>query len=157
MSSTSRQKDSGGSSGKKCKSPNQSQVKAPAPLAPSRLPYKIFHCPLFLHQKHSHACVALRAKRICRMNCAEFFEWSKQNEETIKEIVKRHEAPIRDHLKRYELPFSGDLIESVMPKGENICEYCGKPFKTKGRLDGHLNKKHKRQLFMKKEAKNGRY
>ena len=116
------------------------------------LPYKMFHCPLFLHQKHSHACVALRAKKVCKVNCRDFFEWAKENEETVKAVVTKHEASIRRHLKQHELPSDVDLNESVMPRGENICEYCGKAFKTEGRLKSHEKKKHKRQLHAKAET-----
>lgn len=112
-------------------------------------PYKILHCPLFQHQKHSHACIVLRAKRVCRINCADFFEWANQNEETIKEVIGKHETVIRSHLKSYDLDSGSNLIGNVMPKGENICEYCGKAFKVKGRLEGHKKKKHKRQLAAK--------
>jgi hypothetical protein len=115
------------------------------------LPYKYLHCPLFLHQKNTHACVDLRAKRICKINCRDFFEWAKENEETVKAVITKHEASIRRHLKQRGLPDDAELIKSVMPRGENICEHCGKAFKTEGRLKSHEKKKHKRQLHEKSE------
>ena len=112
------------------------------------LPYKILHCPLFLHQKHTHACIALRAKKVCRVNCPGFFEWVKDNEETVQAVVKKHEAPIKSYLARHELPNGPeDIIGNIMPKGEHICEFCGKAFKVEGRLKTHREKKHRRQIF----------
>ena len=125
--------------------PLQTSFKEKAPS----LPYKILHCPLFLHQKHSHACIALRAKGVCKVNCKDFFEWAMKNEETIKEILNKHESAIRSYRKSKEIDSQASLLEAVMPKGGKICDFCGKAFKTEGRLKGHRERKHKRQLFQK--------
>jgi hypothetical protein len=106
--------------------------------------YAILACPLFQHQKHTDACTVLRAKGVCRVNCHGYFEFANHNPEAIQDVIKKHEAVIQNHRKKYELKIVTDLVAEVMPAGENLCEYCGKAFKAKGRLESHVRKKHKR-------------
>ena len=123
------------------------------PVIEPKLPYKFLHCPLMHHLKHTHACVALRAKRVCRENCKDFFEWAKENEPTVQAVVEKHEKSIQSHLASQGLSCDRQgLIQNVMPKGDHICEYCGKAFKVEGRLKGHREKKHKRQIYKAQEV-----
>lgn len=106
---------------------------------------KTFFCPLFEHQKHADVCAVLRAKKICRVNCGQYFQWAQENKPLVETVVAKHRGSIAAHLKQPRVTVK-ELMGVVIPSGENICEFCGKPFKHVGRLKSHLKKKHRRLL-----------
>ena len=107
-------------------------------LEPLKTPYKILHCRKCLHWKRSEACIALRAKKVCREDCKGFFEWAKENENLIKEVVEKNKGAILNHLKT--TVSTEDLMVNVMPHGDHICEFCGKAFKLAKGLEKHKRK-----------------
>lgn len=129
--------------------------------------HKTLNCELYLHMKHTQACISLRGKRICRRNCKEFFNWVKEKEEVVKEALLKYEKPIRHYLK-YKDPYKAlkehtspsgevrarktieDLMANVMPKGDIICDFCGRPYSSEKRLQLHIRKKHRRVAHEKK-------
>ena len=111
---------------------------------PRPIPHRTLHCQLFQHQKHSDACIVLRAKGVCRSQCGEFFNFANEHKEAVANIISKHLPAITDHRRRHKLNPDENLLAYVMPKGECICKHCGKSFVQEVRLDKHIKQKHKR-------------
>ena len=118
--------------------------------------YRIIHCPLFKHQKHTDACTVLRAKGVCKMQCHSYFQFAKENEESVAKVIERYAPSIIDHRRRHGLETDVDLVDYVMPAGDHLCKYCGKAFVHEGRLQKHLNTKHRRTLHEEAEKEEKR-
>lgn len=78
------------------------------------------------------------------MNCAQYFTWAKENEESIKRVVDKYRPQIMHHLK-LEGSRHTDPMRNVLPQGDYVCDFCSKPFKHKTRLKKHVKLKHRRE------------
>lgn len=107
--------------------------------------HKNLFCKLYEHQKNTVACVNLRGRRVCRANCAPFFEWANDNHDAVVETANYMKKPILEHLKQQRSEYT-NILENVLPKGNHVCEHCGLAFKRPKALERHLKRKHKREL-----------
>ena len=106
--------------------------------------HRFLDCKLFHHKKHTNACVNLRGRRICRVNCKPFFDWAKSNPETVVAVVSQMEKQIITFHKEQHSEYT-NILENVVPKGDFICEFCAKVFQREKALLRHKLKKHKRE------------
>jgi hypothetical protein len=106
------------------------------------IPYRSIHCALFAHIKDSRVCTVLRAKGVCKKDCPDYMEFAKNNKEAIDSTIEQYKKIIQLHHAKYELDWS--TVDNAYPKGEFICEHCGKTYRDEGRLKSHYNKKHRK-------------
>lgn len=116
-----------------------------------RIPYQVIDCPLFQHKKITDVCTVLRAKGVCKVNCITYFEFAQENREAVGKTIQKYRSMIEEHRKRHELKYEPNLLDVVLPVGDQICEHCGKAFKDKGWLERHQTKKHRREITLLQE------
>jgi hypothetical protein len=107
----------------------------------------VFFCPLFEHYKQVDVCTYLRAKRLCKFQCQQYFKWSRENKEQIEKSVAEHQVKVLDYLHKKGDLTHDDLMKNIMPEGDYICEHCGRAYKTERKLQLHAKRKHKRLLL----------
>ena len=106
---------------------------------------RVFFCPLFEHQKVSTVCTVLRGKRICRVDCGQYFRWAGENPERVREILRQYHPLIARHLIANGRSTT-DILANVLPRGGHICSFCGKAYKHAGALSRHRLRRHRRAL-----------
>jgi hypothetical protein len=104
---------------------------------------KKFDCPLFGHKKSPETCVSLRARRICKLDCAQYDTWASDNTDVIRATLEEKREVIFNHLRKNNID-SDDLFSSVVAKQNYLCDECKKEFESKKELNKHKYRKHER-------------